>query len=161
MMNSNMITRFGRAIAILFMSFFMLMAVHACSKSENPQSTAKPKTTVEEKAGNAINQVTEKTKAITSDAVKTAGEVVDKATDSAKQAYDAAGSAVEKTTEKAKEAYQSADRMVSDTVKGDNTMPSSSTEMKSPLQVPSEQNSDTVETRVNKALESVPSIPGN
>ncbi len=159
MEHTHTMIRAGRAVAILIASFYILLAAYACSKSENQQSAVEPGKKAVENAGDTVNQVTEQTTAITSEAVKTAGEMVDKATQTAKDAYDAAGDAVDRTTEKAKEAYQSADRMVSDAVSGSGAAPSA-TEMESPIKVPSKSNDDTVETQVNKALESVPSIPG-
>lgn len=160
MMNHDKIKRAGRALAMLIVSFTMLLTVHACSKSETEQSGANPSGKTLENAGDTLNRVTEKTKAITSEAVKSAGEAVDKAAQTAKDAYDAAGNAVKDTTEKAKDAYQSADRMVSDAVNSGSREASSATEMENPIKDTPGQSGDSVETRVNKTLESMPSLPG-
>ena len=145
--------RFGRAVTMLFTSMCMLLVVYGCSKSETEQSGAEPAGKVMEKAGDTLDQVTEKTKTI-------ADEVTDKAAKTAKDAYDAAGNAVKETTDMAKDAYQSADRMVSDAVKSGSDQVPSALEMKNPSKDAAKQGGDAVETQFNKALESVPSLPG-
>jgi len=160
MVKSNTINRAGRATGMLFSSILMLIAVEACSKSETDQSAAKPAATAMEKAGDTLDQVTEKTKTMTNEVVKSAGEMADKAAQSAKDGYDAAGDVVKKTTEKAKDAYQSADRMVSDAVKSGTSTTPSATEMENAAKVPTEQNGDAIETQVNKAMDAVPTLPG-
>ncbi len=160
MANDENTKRFGRAVTMLIASFSMLLAVHGCSKSETEQSAAEPAGKVMEKAGDTLDQVTEKTKTIANEAVQSAGEVADKAAQTAKDAYDAAGNAVKETTEKAKDAYQAADRMVSDAVKTGSDQAPSASEMENPMKDSAGQGGDSVETNVNKALESVPSLPG-
>jgi vacuolar-type H+-ATPase subunit H len=143
-------------VGMLIVSLALLVAVEACSKGESEQTAAKPGSNAVEKAGDALDKVAEKTKAITGEAVKSAGEMVDKATDTAKDAYDAAGNAVEKTAEKAKEAYQSADRTVSEAINSGTT---TATDMQNSATDTTDQNRDSIETSVSKALESVPSHP--
>lgn len=160
MANDDKIRKVGRTVTMSIVTISMLIAVNACSKSETEQSAGEPAGKVLEKAGDTLDQVTEKTKTIANEAVQSAGEVVDKATQTAKDAYDAAGDAVKETTEKAKDAYQSADRMVSDAVKSGNQRAPVASEMESAIDKPTEKDGDSIETRVNEALESVPSIPG-
>lgn len=143
----------GFKLSALVVSFLFIVSAFACGKNETEQ-VSKSATKTVEKVGETVDKVTEKTKAVAGEAVKTAGEMVDKASDTAKDAYDAAGNVMEKTAEKASDTYKAAGEMV------DNAASSSSKkELSDQVQNKTEEAAAAAKDSVEKTLDKVPSMP--
>lgn len=108
MVDQNTIRRFGKAAGMLVLSLTLLLAVYACGKNEADQSAAQPASDTVKRLEDTVDNVTHKTKAVTKEAVKSAGEMVDKASQGAKDAYNAAESKLEETVENATDAVRTA-----------------------------------------------------
>ena len=115
MMTQSKHETYGLKRSVLIVACLFMITAYACGKNETDQASKTVSKTLEQ-VGDSAGNVTEKTKEMANEAVKSAEKMVDKTKETAKDAYDAAGNVVQKTADKAGDTYKEAGDMVNKAV---------------------------------------------